>query len=44
MAKTLYFSLVIDLNWLAKIELKGARAPWLSILLLITVVRVYCCT
>ena len=35
--KTLHFFRVIRLNWLAKIELKGARGPWSSILLLVTV-------
>ena len=32
--KTLHFLLVIRLNWLAKIELRGVRSPWSSILLL----------
>ena len=31
--KTLHFFRVIRLNWLAAIELKGARGPWSSILL-----------
>ena len=31
--KTLHFLWVIRLNWLAKIELKGTRRPWSSILL-----------
>ena len=36
--KTLHFFRVVHLNWLAKIELRGARGPWSSILLLVTVV------
>ena len=42
--KTLNFFQVIHLNWLAKIWIEGALAPWLSILvlLLIDVVHVYC--
>ena len=36
--KTLHFLRVIRLNWLAKIELRGARCPRSSILLLVTVV------
>ena len=39
--KTLNFTLVI--HWLAKIELRGPGTPG-SLLLLITVVRVCCCT
>ena len=35
--KTLHFFRVIRLNWLAKIELRGGRAPWSSMLLLVTV-------
>ena len=31
--KTLHFLRVIRLNWLAKIELRGTRRPWSSILL-----------
>ena len=37
MTKTLHFLRVVRLNWLAKIELRGARGPWASILLLVTV-------
>ena len=33
--KTLHFLRVIRLNWLAKIELRGTRRPWSSILLLV---------
>ena len=33
--KTLHLFRVIRLNWLAKIELRGARRPWSSILLLV---------
>ena len=40
--KTLNFSRVIRLNWLAKIELKGSPGPWLSILLVITVASEKC--
>ena len=40
--KTLNLTVVVDLNWLAKIELRGP-GHWLSIILLITFVRVYCC-
>ena len=32
--KTFYFLWVIRLNWLAKIELRGTRRPWCSILLI----------
>ena len=32
--KTLHFLWVIRLNWLAKIELRGTRRPWSSILLI----------
>ena len=42
--KTLNFTRVIHLNWLEKIELEWARASWSSILLVITIVRVYRCT
>ena len=44
--KTLDFTLVIRLNWLEKIELRGCAGPpgRQYYLLLITVVRVYCCT
>ena len=35
--KTLHFFRVTRLNWLEKIELKGARGPWSSTLLLVTV-------
>ena len=38
MTKTLHFFWVVRLNWLAKIELRGARSSWSSILLLVTVV------
>ena len=31
-AKTLNFYRVVQLNWLAKIELRGDQGPWLSIL------------
>ena len=34
MTKTLHFLRVIRLNWLAKIELRGTRRPWSSILLI----------
>ena len=40
--KTLHFLRVIRLNWLAKIELKGARRPWSSMVLLVTVVSEKC--
>ena len=40
--KTLHFLRVIRLNWLAKIELRGARRPWSSILLLVIVVSKKC--
>ena len=40
--KTLHFFRVMPLNWLVKIELRGARGPWSSILLLITVVSEKC--
>ena len=40
--KTLHFFGVIRLNWQAKIELKGARGPWSSILLLVTDVSEKC--
>ena len=40
--KTLHFFRIIRLNWLVKIELKGARGPWSSILLLVTVVSEKC--
>ena len=42
MTKTLHFFRVVRLNWLAKIELRGARGPWSSILLLVAVVREKC--
>ena len=44
--KTLDFTLIIRLNWLEKIELMGCAGPpgCQYYLLLITVVRVYCCT
>ena len=32
--KTLHFLWAIRLNWLAKIELRGTRCPWSSILLI----------
>ena len=32
--KTLHFLQVIRLNWLAKIESRGTRRPWSSILLI----------
>ena len=38
LVQTLNFSRLIRLNCLARIWIKGARAPWLSIWLLITVV------
>ena len=40
--KTLHFFRVVRLNWLAKIKFKGARGPWSSILLLVTVVSEKC--
>ena len=44
--ETLDFTLVIRLNWLEKIKLSGCAGPpgRQYYLLLITVVRVYCCT
>ena len=42
MIKALHFFRVVRLNWLAKIELRGARGPWSSILLLVTVVSKKC--
>ena len=33
--KTLRFLRVIRLNWFAKIEMRGTRSPWSSILLLV---------
>ena len=42
MTKTLHFFQVVHLNWLEEIELKGARGPWSSILLLVTVVTEKC--
>ena len=44
--KTPDFTLVIRLNWLEKIEIRRCAGPPSSqyYLLLITVVRVYCCT
>ena len=32
--KTIHFFRVIRLNWLSKIELRGTRHPWSSILLI----------
>ena len=40
--KTLHFLRDKRLNWLAKIELRGARRPWSSKLLLVTVVSEKC--
>ena len=40
--KTLHFFQLIRLNWLAKIELRGTRGPWSSILLLVTVANEKC--
>ena len=40
--KTFHFLRVIRLNWLAKIELRGTRGPWSSILLLVTVANEKC--
>ena len=40
--KTLHFFRVIRLNWQVKIELRGARGPWSSILLLVTFVSEKC--
>ena len=40
--KTLHFLRVVRLNWLAKIELRGARRPWSSILLSVTAVSEKC--
>ena len=40
--KTLHFFRVVRLNWLAKTELREARGPWFSILLLVTVVSEKC--
>ena len=44
--KTVDFTLVTRLNWFEKIELRGCAGPpgCQYYLLLITVVRVYCCT
>ena len=42
MTKTLHFFRVVHLNWLAKIKLRGARGPWSSLLLLVTVVSENC--
>ena len=44
--KTLDFALVIRLNWLEKIELRGSAVPpgRQYYILLINIVRVYCCT
>ena len=42
LTKTLHIFRVVRLNWLAKIELRGARGPWSSILLLVTVVSEKC--
>ena len=42
LTKTLHFFGVVRLNWLAKIEFRGARGPWSSILLLVTVVSEKC--
>ena len=44
--KTLNFTLVLRLNWLENIELRGCAGPPARqyYLLLITYVRVYCCT
>ena len=41
-AKTLHFFRVIRLNWQIKIELRGARGLWSSIMLLVTVVSEKC--
>ena len=41
--KTLHFFRVIRLNWLATIELRGARGPWSAVLLFATVVSEKCC-
>ena len=40
--KTLHFFRALRLNWLAKIELRGARGPWSSILLFVTVASEKC--
>ena len=40
--KTLHFLRVIRLNWQVKIELRGARGPWSSTLLLVIVVSEKC--
>ena len=42
MTKTLHFFRVVRLNWMEKIEMRGARGPWPSILLLVTVVSEKC--
>ena len=42
MTKTLRFFRDVRLNWLAKIELRGAQGPWSSILLLVTVASEKC--
>ena len=40
--KTPHFFRVKRLNWLAKIELRGARGPWSSVSLLVTVICKKC--
>ena len=40
--KTLHFFRVVRLNWVAKIELRGARGQCSSVLLLVTVVSEKC--
>ena len=40
--KFLHFFRIIRLNWLATIELRGARGPWFSILFLVSVVSEKC--
>ena len=42
--KTLNFTQVVHLTWLKKLYWGGPGPLWLSILLLIGVARVYCCT
>ena len=37
-----HFFRVIRLNFLVKIEMRGARSPWFSILLLVTIVSEKC--
>ena len=40
--KTIYFFRAFRLNWLAKIDMRGSRGPWSSILLFATGVSEKC--